>query len=123
MLATGKTAFNFASGLIVRPSLSLYFLMYTQIFLVTSVRGIFFPPQISANAGLRVFGAKRPTPFFFMAVLPSAFFVAFKAFVVALVTVGFFVVVVATFVFFAAVFVVVVIISIERVLVHTSFEP
>lgn len=48
------------------------------------MRGIFFPPQISANAGLRVFGAKRPTPFFFMAaaiffpdallaVLPRAF--------------------------------------------------
>merc|ERR1719252_161855 len=45
--------------------------MYTQIFLVTSVRGIVFPPQISANAGLRVFGAKMPTPFFFMA---AAFF-------------------------------------------------
>merc|ERR1712193_260805 len=93
--------------------------MYTQIFFVTSVRGIDFPPQIAANAGLRVFGAKSPTPFFFMlaafffpaallAVLPRAFFVAFKAFVVALVTVGFFVVV-ATFVFFVAVFVVVVI--------------
>merc|ERR550514_1106260 len=101
--------------------------MYTQIFFVTSVRGIDFPPQIAANAGLRVFGAKSPTAFFFaaalLAVLPRAFFVAFKAFVVALVTVGFFVVVVATFVFFAAVFVVVVIISIERMLVHTSFEP
>merc|ERR1719463_688822 len=59
--------------------------MYTQIFFVTSVRGIDFPPQIAANAGLRVFGAKSPTPFFFMAaaiffpeafeaVLPRAFF-------------------------------------------------
>merc|ERR1719191_2089935 len=68
----------------MRPSLSLYFLMYTQIFFVTSVRGIDFPPQIAANAGLRVFGAKSPTPFFFMAaatffpeallaVLPRAF--------------------------------------------------
>merc|ERR1712124_97040 len=38
--------------------------MYTQIFLVTSVRGIDFPPQTAANAGLRVFGAKSPTPFF-----------------------------------------------------------
>merc|ERR1719446_1375207 len=41
--------------------------MYTQIFLVTSVRAMDFPPQISASAGLRVFGAKMPTPFFFMA--------------------------------------------------------
>merc|ERR1719405_113753 len=41
--------------------------MYTQIFLVTSVRGIDFPPQTAANAGLRVFGAKSPTPFFFIA--------------------------------------------------------
>merc|ERR1719191_1974790 len=103
--------------------------MYTQIFFVTSVRGIDFPPQIAANAGLRVFGAKSPTPFFFMlaafffpAALPRAFFVAFKAFVVALVTVGFFVVVVATFVFFVAVFVVVVI-AIEWMQVHASFEP
>merc|ERR1719231_1511277 len=72
--------------------------MYTQIFFVTSVRGIFFPPQIAANAGLRVFGAKSPTPFFFMlaafffpaallAVLPRAFFVAFKAILVPLVMV------------------------------------
>merc|ERR1719164_171992 len=45
--------------------------MYTQIFFVTSVRGMVFPPQIAANAGLRVFGAKMPTPFFFMA---AAFF-------------------------------------------------
>merc|ERR1719158_510794 len=36
--------------------------MYTQIFLVTSVRGIDFPPQTAANAGLRVFGAKSPFP-------------------------------------------------------------
>merc|ERR1711985_203687 len=74
--------------------------MYTQIFLVTSVRGIDFPPQIAANAGLRVFGAKSPTPFFFMAaatflelafmaVLPRAFFVAFNALVVAFVSVAF----------------------------------
>merc|ERR1719197_1702022 len=72
--------------------------MYTQIFFVTSVRGIFFPPQIAANAGLRVFGAKIPSPFFFMlaafffpaallAVFPRAFFVAFKAILVPLVIV------------------------------------
>merc|ERR1719399_2763690 len=45
--------------------------MYTHIFLVTSVRGIDFPPQMAANAGLRVFGAKRPLPAFFIA---AAFF-------------------------------------------------
>merc|ERR1712070_1131121 len=78
--------------------------MYTQIFFVTSVRGIDFPPQIAANAGLRVFGAKSPTPFFFMAaatflpdafdaVLPRAFFVAFNAALVAFVSVVFVVVV------------------------------
>merc|ERR1719311_1989929 len=61
--------------------------MYTQIFLVTSVRGMDLPPQMSASAGLRVFGAKMPTPFFFMAAtfflaeadfafLPAAFFSA-----------------------------------------------
>merc|ERR1719238_2655354 len=56
--------------------------MYTQIFLVTSVRGIVFPPQIAANAGLNVFGAKIPTPFFFMAAasfLPDAFFAFLSA--------------------------------------------
>merc|ERR1719439_197901 len=96
--------------------------MYTQIFLVTSVRGIDFPPQTAANAGLRVFGAKSPTPFFFIAaatllpdafdaVLPSAFFVALSALVVGLV--------VATFVFFVAVFV----ILIKRMTLHASVEP
>merc|ERR1712224_654647 len=45
--------------------------MYTQIFFVTSVRGIVFPPQMAANASLSFFGAKMPTPFFFMA---AAFF-------------------------------------------------
>merc|ERR1719191_2165631 len=74
--------------------------MYTQIFFVTSVRGIDFPPQIAANAGLRVFGAKIPIPFFFMAAtffladadlafLPSAFFVAFRVAFVAFVIVVF----------------------------------
>merc|ERR1719159_1155778 len=71
--------------------------MYTQIFFVTSVRGITFPPQIAASAGESVFGAKMPMPFFFMAAafflpaaftdaLPFAFFsalsVAFVAFVI-----------------------------------------
>merc|ERR1719207_342050 len=84
--------------------------MYTQLFLVTSVRGIDFPPQTAANAGLRVFGAKSPTP---------SFFIALSALVVALVTVGFFGLVVATFVFFVAVFV----ILIKRMTLHASVEP
>merc|ERR1719440_820126 len=94
--------------------------MYTQIFFVTSVRGIDFPPQIAANAGLRVFGAKIPTPFFFMAAafflaeadfafLPAAFFTAVIFFNVAFVMV---------------VFVVVVVISIKDLIKkHASLEP
>jgi len=69
-----------------------------------------FLPQIAANDELSVFGAKIPTPFFFMAaaiflpcafdaVLPAAFFVALIAAFVAFVIVGFFVVVVVTVVF------------------------
>merc|ERR1719316_1549344 len=75
--------------------------MYTQIFFVTSVRGIFLPPQILASGSLKAFGAKIPTPFFFMAAaifLPAAFFVALIAAFVAFVIVVF-VVVVATVVF------------------------
>merc|ERR1719198_1072772 len=76
--------------------------MYAQIFFVTSVRGIFLPPQMAARESLRAFGAKMPTPFFFMAAaiflplafdaaLPAAFFVALIAAFVAFVIVGFFV--------------------------------
>merc|ERR1719502_724518 len=83
--------------------------MYTQIFFVTSVRGIFLPPQIAASESLKAFGAKIPTPFFFMAAaiflpfaffatLPAAFFVALIAALVAYVIVGFFVVVTVVFV-------------------------
>merc|ERR550537_628030 len=79
--------------------------MYTQIFFVTSVRGRTFAPQMAANASESFFGAKMPTPFFFMAIafflaeadfafLPAAFFSAFVAFV----TVVFVVVTVAVFV-------------------------
>merc|ERR1719161_2242439 len=56
--------------------------MYTQIFLVTSVRGMVLPPQIFANASLSFFGAKMPFPAFFMAnafFLPAAF-IAFLVF-------------------------------------------
>merc|ERR1740138_835640 len=77
--------------------------MYAQIFFVTSVRGAVFTPQTFAKSSLSFFGAKRPTPFFFMAaatffplafiaVLPRAFFVALSVAVV--VTVVFFAVVV-----------------------------
>merc|ERR1719235_753609 len=59
--------------------------MYSHTFLVTSVRAIFFPPQIALNASLSCLGAKIPFPAFFIA---SAFF-----FDVALVSVVFFVVV------------------------------
>merc|ERR1719252_256441 len=70
--------------------------MYAQSFFVTSVRGRTFAPQIAASASESFFGAKMPTPFFFMAAtfflaeadfafLPAAFFsaliVAFVAFV------------------------------------------
>merc|ERR1719271_503737 len=84
--------------------------MYTQIFFVTSVRGMVLPPQIAANAGLNVFGAKIPTPFFFMAAafffpvsdcafLPAFFFSAF---------------VMVVFVVFGATVLVVVVIAIEE---------
>merc|ERR1719235_400600 len=74
--------------------------MYTQIFFVTSVRGMVLPPQMAAKASLSFFGAKMPTPFFFMAsaiflplaffaTLTAAFFVASSAALVAFVTVVF----------------------------------
>merc|ERR1719316_1918573 len=80
--------------------------MYSQTFLVTSVVGRVFAPQIAANASLSFFGAKRPTPFFFWAnaiffplafatVLPNVRFCAVIFFSVAFVIVVF-VVVVAT---------------------------
>merc|ERR1719473_2646251 len=45
--------------------------MYTQIFLVTSVRGKVFAPQMAASSGVKFFGAKIPLPAFFKA---NAFF-------------------------------------------------
>merc|ERR1719352_1080974 len=53
--------------------------MYTQIFFVTSVRGMVLPPQMAAKASLSFFGAKMPT----------AFFVALSVALVAFVTVVF----------------------------------
>merc|ERR1712224_128566 len=55
----------------MRPSFNLFFLMYAQMSLVTSVRGAVFLPQMAASASLSFFGAKMPLPAFFMA---SAFF-------------------------------------------------
>merc|ERR1719465_379860 len=86
--------------------------MYSQTFLVTSVRAIFFPPQIAANASLSCLGAKIPFPAFFLpvafcAVLPKRRFSAVIFFSAAFVIVVFFVVVVGTVVF------VVVVIAIE----------
>merc|ERR1719191_2707543 len=104
-------AFSLASGLITRPWLSEFFLMYTQIFFVTSVRGIVFPPQIAASASLSFFGAKMPTPFFFMAAaifLPfalAAFLPAVRFSAVIFLSVA--------FVFVALAVVVVVVIAIE----------
>merc|ERR1719453_3039655 len=103
--------------------------MYTQIFLVTSVRGRVLAPQIAASASLSFFGAKMPFPAFFMAAaifLPFAFaavlpFVLFSAvifFSVALVTVVLVVAVVATVVL------VVVVVMDGKVEMHAlSLEP
>merc|ERR1719263_871218 len=73
--------------------------MYTQIFFVTSVRGMTLPPQTAANASLSFFGAKMPMPFFFMAAtffladaFRDAFFVALSVALVAFVIVVFVVV-------------------------------
>merc|ERR1719299_165253 len=88
--------------------------MYTQIFLVTSVRGRVLAPQIVAITSLSFFGAKMPFPAFFMAaaffldaaareILPAFFFSAVIFFKVA------FVIVVFATVVFATVLVVVVI--------------
>merc|ERR1719456_1841730 len=73
--AAGRTFFSFASGGMVRPLLSLFFLMYAQSAFVTSVRAILFLPQIAARSADSVLVAKSPTPFFFIAAalfLPAA---------------------------------------------------
>merc|ERR1719236_141136 len=88
--------------------------MYAQIFFVTSVRGAVFTPHTAARASESFFGAKMPTPFFFMAaaiflpfafaaVLPAAFFVALIAALVAFVTVVFVVLAVTLVVVFVMV--------------------
>merc|ERR1719159_1740595 len=92
----------------MRPSFNFLALMYAQSFLIASVRGIFFPPQIAARLALRFTGAKRPMPFFFAA--EAAFLApAFRFFLAcARFDGGFFVFVVfAIVVFFVAVLVVI----------------
>merc|ERR1712093_483084 len=74
--AAGRTFFSFASGVMVRPLLSLFFLMYAQSTFVTSVRAILFLPQIAARSADSDLTAKMPLPAFFMAAaraLPAAF--------------------------------------------------
>merc|ERR1719231_1761860 len=98
--------------------------MYTQTFLVTSVRGRVFAPQIAASASLSFFGAKMPFPAFFMAAaifFPLAFAAALPIFrfsAVRVLSVAFVIVAVvfATVVFATVVFatvLVVVVIAIE----------
>merc|ERR1719420_454502 len=75
--------------------------MYAQIFFVTSVRGAVFTPHTAARASESFFGAKMPTPFFFMA---AAIFLPFAF--AAVLPRAFFVALVVTVVFFAVVFVI-----------------
>merc|ERR1712196_551976 len=59
----------------VRPLLSLFFLMYPQSAFVTSKRDILVLPQTAARSADSVLVAKSPTPFFFIAAalfLPAA---------------------------------------------------
>merc|ERR1719333_904290 len=91
--------------------------MYTQTFLVTSVRGRVFAPQTAASASLSFFGAKMPLPAFFMAAaifFPLAFDAVFpraRFSAVIFLSVAFVIVVFATVVF--ATVLVVVVIAIE----------
>merc|ERR1719387_471768 len=81
--------------------------MYSQTFLVTSVVGRVFAPQIAANASLSFFGANAIFfPLAFAAVLPNVRFCAVIFFSVAFVIVVFVVVVVATVVFLVVVLVI-----------------
>merc|ERR1719327_2209493 len=103
--------------------------MYTQTFLVTSVRGRVFAPQTAASESLSFFGAKMPLPAFFMAAaifFPLAFDAVFpraRFSAVIFLSVAFVIVVFATVVF--ATVLVVVVIAIEgRKCKHAlSLEP
>merc|ERR1719197_200029 len=91
--------------------------MYTQTFLVTSVRGRVFAPQTAASESLSFFGAKMPLPAFFMAAaifFPLAFDAVFpraRFSAVIFLSVAFVIVVFATVVL--ATVLVVVVIAIE----------
>merc|ERR1719473_348348 len=103
--------------------------MYTQTFLVTSVRGRVFAPQTAASESLSFFGAKMPLPAFFMAsaiFFPLAFDAVFpraRFSAVIFLSVAFVIVVFATVVL--ATVLVVVVIAIEgRKCKHAlSLEP
>merc|ERR1719201_2809907 len=96
--------------------------MYTQTFLVTSVRGRVFAPQTAASESLSFFGAKMPLPAFFPRARFSAVIFLSVAFVI-VVFVVFGTVVFATVVL--ATVLVVVVIAIEgRKCKHAlSLEP
>merc|ERR1719377_179322 len=101
--------------------------MYTQTFLVTSVRGRVFAPQTAASASLSFFGAKMPLPAFFMAAalfFPLAFDAVFpraRFSAVIFLSVAF---VIVAIVVFATVLVVVVIAIEGRKCKHAlSLEP
>merc|ERR1719159_1365962 len=117
-----------ASGLIVRPSFKEFFLMYTHTFFVTSVRGKVIAPQTAANASLSFFGAKMPTPFFFIMAaffLPVALCAALPIFRFS--TLVFLSSAFVSFVFVttvaAGVVFVVVVIAIRRAELHARTEP
>merc|ERR1739847_44265 len=86
----GRTFFSFASGAMVRPLLSLFFLMYTQSAFVISGRDILVLPQIEARSAESVLVAKSPTPFFFFFFFFLAFFFFFFFFFLAFFFFGFF---------------------------------
>merc|ERR1719171_1147050 len=58
--------------------------MYSHTFLVTSVRAIFFAPQIALNASLSCLGAKIPFPAFFIVAVGLAVTVVFVVVVIAI---------------------------------------
>merc|ERR1740133_265521 len=58
----GRTFLSFASGWMMRPLLSLFFLMYPQTAFVISGRDILFLPVIEARSAESDFDAKRPIP-------------------------------------------------------------
>src|SRR5262245_58744409 len=93
-----NTAFSLSSVLIMlllMASCSLFFLMYSQIFLVTSVRGMAFSPTTAARTPVGViafmnaaFGLRFAALFFFGAAFfaglrAGAFFAGFLAFLAA----------------------------------------